>query len=105
VGLNDQSMGCHTVWGTEQACNLKGERRRRRRREIFQKRLYVEQIMDKELFDFWASSMEELGDVLIMEDGAGYHKGAATIRRKEYESEGGWHGWGPHTYGRLILLT
>ena len=41
---------------------------------------YVEQVMDKELFDFWANSMEELGDVLIMEDGAGYHEGAATQR-------------------------
>lgn len=59
---------------------------------------YVEQVIDKELFNFWASSMEELGDVLVMEDGAGYHEGAATKRRKEYEKDGGWHGWGPHTW-------
>jgi len=59
---------------------------------------YVEQVMDKELFDFWASSMEELGDVLVMEDGAGYHEGAATTRRKEYEKDGGWQGWGPHVW-------
>ena len=59
---------------------------------------YVEQVMDKELFNFWASSMEELGDILVMEDGAGYHEGAATKHRKEYEKDGGWHGWGPHTW-------
>src|SRR5437762_12648192 len=26
------------------------------------------QILDKELFDFWMTSMEELGEVLVMED-------------------------------------
>ena len=28
---------------------------------------YCDQILDKELFDFWITSMEELGDILIME--------------------------------------
>ena len=59
---------------------------------------YMEQVMDEELFDFLASSMEELGDVLIMEDGAGYHEGAATKRREQYKADGIWQGWGPHTW-------
>ncbi len=58
---------------------------------------YVDEVMDKELFDFWMSSMEEVGDILIMEDGVGYHQGAATRRRKEYEKDG-WTGWGPGTW-------
>jgi hypothetical protein len=58
---------------------------------------YVEEIMDKELFDFWIESMEDVGYVHIMEDGAPYHMGAATARRKQYE-EDGWEGWGPGTW-------
>jgi hypothetical protein len=58
---------------------------------------YVDQIMDGELLDFWMSSMEELGDVKVMEDGAGYHMGAASRRREQYEQDG-WHGWGPGTW-------
>ena len=38
--------------------------------------------------------MEELGEVLVMEDGAPYHKGVASVRRKQYEKVG-WIGWGP----------
>lgn len=45
---------------------------------------YVEEITDGEFFDIWRNSMEELGDVLIMDDGAGYHQRAATKRREQY---------------------
>jgi Transposase/DDE superfamily endonuclease len=55
---------------------------------------YCEEILDKELFDFWQTSMEELGCVVVMEDGAPYHKGPASVRRRQYE-EDGWIGWGP----------
>jgi hypothetical protein len=55
---------------------------------------YCTQIMDGELFDFWADGMEELGDLLIMEDGAPIHQGAASRRRTEYA----WIGWGPGTW-------
>ena len=50
--------------------------------------------MDGELFDFWLSSMEKCGHVLVMEDGAPYHKGAAASRRAQY-MEHGWIGRGP----------
>ena len=33
---------------------------------------YMDVIMDGELFNRWKKGMEELGDLLIMEDGAGY---------------------------------
>ena len=59
----------------------------------FNAREYVDEIMDGELFDFWASSMEELGDVLVIEDGVGYHLGAASHRRQQYQQDG-WKGWG-----------
>ena len=52
---------------------------------------YCDEIIDKELFNFWRDGMEELGDLLIMEDGAPYHKGVASRRRSEY----GWVSWGP----------
>jgi len=55
---------------------------------------YCDQILDKELFDFWLMSMEELGDVLVMEDGAPYHRGAASVRRSQYEKDG-LLSWGP----------
>ena len=60
-------------------------------------RKYCDVIMDGELLDFWMRGMEEEGYVLVMEDGAPYHKGAATERRKEYEQMG-WIGWGPGTW-------
>ena len=63
----------------------------------FNSREYVDEIMDGELFDVWMKGMEELGDVLIMEDGAGYHCGAARSRREDYEKDG-WQGWGPGTW-------
>jgi hypothetical protein len=58
---------------------------------------YCEVIMDGELLDFWMRSMEDVGYVLVMEDGAPYHRGAAAKRRKEYEGMG-WIGWGPGTW-------
>jgi transposase len=63
----------------------------------FNAREYVDVIMDRELFDRWAKGMEELGDIMIMEDGAGYHQGVATQRRKQYQQDG-WQGWGPGTW-------
>src|SRR5436190_5406982 len=64
----------------------------------FNAREYVKEIMDGELFERWAKGMKELGDILIMEDGAGYHCGAATVRREQYQTDGGWQGWGPGTW-------
>ena len=58
---------------------------------------YCEVIMDGELLDFWMRSMENVGYVLVMEDGAPYHRGVATTRRKEYEAMG-WIGWGSGTW-------
>ena len=56
-------------------------------------RLYTDLILDGEMFTFWLDSMEECGYVLMMEDGAPYHKGCATARRKQLE-EMGWIRWG-----------
>jgi DDE superfamily endonuclease len=58
---------------------------------------YTEVIMDGEMFDFWQQGMEDEGYVWVMEDGAPYHKGAASLRRKQYE-EVGWMGWGPGSW-------
>lgn len=55
---------------------------------------YCAEILDRELFDFWMSSMEECGHVLIMEDGVPYHKGATSVRRAQLIDDG-WIGWGP----------
>ena len=55
---------------------------------------YCDQILDKELFDFWITSMEELGDVIVMEDRAPYHRGTASVHCKQYE-ECGLSSWGP----------
>ena len=46
---------------------------------------YRDIIMDGEMFDFWTQSSEEVGCVLMMEDGVPYHRGCATARRKELE--------------------
>src|SRR5216117_2344664 len=40
------------------------------------------------------TSMEELGEVLVMEDGAPYHLGIASVCHKQYEKDS-WIGWGP----------
>lgn len=58
---------------------------------------YTKVILDGEMFDFWQEGMEDVGYVWVMEDGAPYHKGAASARRKQYE-EDGWLGWGPGTW-------
>ena len=58
---------------------------------------YVAKIIDKELFDFWIDSMEDVGYVHIMKDSAPYHRGAAAARRKQYEKNR-WEGWGPGTW-------
>lgn len=60
-------------------------------------KIYTEIIMDGEMLDFWMEGMEECGYLLMMEDGAPYHKGCATARRKELEQMG-WIGWGPGTW-------
>ena|SRR5579859_3526128 len=48
---------------------------------------YIKEIMDDEMFDRWQQGMEELGDIVMMEDGAEYHQGAATNRRTQYEKD------------------
>lgn len=58
---------------------------------------YMNEIMDKELFDFWQEAMEDCGQVMVMEDGAPPHQGVASTRRRQYE-EVGWEGWGPGTW-------
>jgi transposase len=63
----------------------------------FNSQEYVEVIMDGEMFDFWMEGMEDVGYLIMMEDGARYHEGVATHRRKQLE-EDGWIGWGPKTW-------
>jgi len=58
---------------------------------------YLDVIMDGEMFDFWMEGMEDVGYLLMMEDGAPYHKGVASQRRVQLE-EDGWIGWGPGTW-------
>jgi len=60
-------------------------------------REYVDVVMDGEMFDFWMEGSEEVGSLMMMEDGAPYHRGCATERRKQLE-EMGWIGWGPGTW-------
>ena len=50
--------------------------------------------MDGELFDFCMSSMEDCGLIIVMEDGAPYHRGAASVRRAQLEKDGIIF-WGP----------
>ena len=50
--------------------------------------------MDGELFNRWKKGMEELGDLLIMEDGAAYHQGIVSRRREQYQ----WQGQGPGSW-------
>jgi len=58
---------------------------------------YVNHSMDGKMFDSWMESSEELEQVVMMEDGAGYHQNAANARRKQLE-EDGWIGWGPGSW-------
>ena len=48
---------------------------------------YCEQILDKDLFDFWLTSIEELGEVVVIDDRMSYHRGAALVRCKQYEKD------------------
>jgi len=41
--------------------------------------------------------MEDCGLLWMMEDGAPYHQGVASRRRKQLQ-EVGWEGWGPGTW-------
>ena len=41
--------------------------------------------------------LEDRGLLYVMEDGAPYHKGVASVRRKQLE-EDGWEGWGPGSW-------
>ena len=58
---------------------------------------YCDVILDGEMFDFWMESSEELGCVMMMEDGAKYHRACASVRRAQLEKDG-WRGWGPGTW-------
>jgi hypothetical protein len=58
---------------------------------------YLDEILDKELFDFWLEGMEDVGYLLVMEDGAPYHQGVASTRRKQLQKDG-FEGWGPGTW-------
>jgi hypothetical protein len=58
---------------------------------------YCDVILDGEMFDFWMESSEDLGCVMMMEDGAKYHRGCASVRRDQLK-KAGWEGWGPGTW-------
>ena len=58
---------------------------------------YRDIIMDGEMFDFWIEGMEDVGYLVMMEDGAPQHQGAAAVRRAQLEKDG-WVGWGPKTW-------
>ena len=58
---------------------------------------YCDIILNGELTTFWMNAMEDQGYVMVMEDGAPYHRGVASVRRKELE-KCGWIGWGPGTW-------
>ena len=49
---------------------------------------YQDLIMDGEMFDFWLEGMEDLGYLVMMEDGALQHQGAAVVRRAQLEKDG-----------------
>jgi hypothetical protein len=56
-----------------------------------------------EMFDFWMESSEELGQVVMTEDGVGYHQKAAIVRKKRLK-EDGWIGWGPGSCPQVPLI-
>jgi len=51
-------------------------------------RMYTDLVMDKEFLDFWMTSSKECGYVMMIKDGAPYHQGCATVRRKQLEEMG-----------------
>ena len=42
---------------------------------------YLNEILDKEFFDFWMEGMEECGHIIVMGDGVSSHQGVAGVRR------------------------
>jgi hypothetical protein len=44
---------------------------------------YLNEILDKEFFNFWIQAMEDCGHVYVMEDGASSHQGVTAMRKKE----------------------
>jgi transposase len=58
---------------------------------------YRDIIMDGEMFDFWMEGMEDVGYLVMMEDGAPQHQGAAAVRRTQLEKDG-CVGCGPKTW-------
>ena len=48
---------------------------------------YCDQILDKDLFDFWLMSMEELEDILVLRDGVPYYRSIASVRHRQYEED------------------
>jgi len=45
---------------------------------------YRDIVMDGEMFDFWMEGKEDAGYLLMMEDGAPQHQGAASVRRAQF---------------------
>jgi hypothetical protein len=80
----NQDLRWYKVWEAEQACGASrgGGDGKMNAQE------YCDIIMDGEMYDFWEQSSEELGYILVMEDGAPYHMGCATTRRKELQEVG-----------------
>ena len=48
---------------------------------------YCDIIMNEEMFDFQLEGSEDLGCLLMIEDGVGYHKGCAAVRRKQLKKD------------------
>ena len=48
---------------------------------------YLDLIINEEMFDFWLEGMEDMGNLLMMEDGAPYYKRIASERRAELKKD------------------
>ena len=48
---------------------------------------YVEEIIDKKLFEFQIMSMEAIGYIYVMKDRALYYKRVIVVRRKQYKED------------------
>ena len=48
---------------------------------------YVEEIIDKKLFEFQIMSMEAIGYIYVMKDRALYYKRVIAVRRKQYKED------------------
>src|SRR5579859_6987387 len=75
-------MGSNAVWKAQQVGDTSWNPESPEDGEL-KVQQYCAEILDKELFDFWMESMEDVGYVFVMEDGAPYHEGCTTKRRKE----------------------